>query len=110
MPIPSTDLARIEQWCLKRVPEHLRDRTRVEADATPRHVTIVEVQPSWDGRGELTRLPVARLRYTATTTLWTLYWCDRDLQFHVYEPQRPARDVQVLLDRVEKDEDGIFWG
>lgn len=110
MPIPSSDLARIQLWCLERVPEHLHDRMRVEADVTPRHVTIVDVQPPWDGQGEWVHFPVARLRYTAATGLWSLYWRDRNLAFHEYPQQRPVKQVGTLLRRIERDEDGIFWG
>lgn len=110
MPIPSADLARIQLWCHERVPEHLQDQLRVEADVTPRHVTIVEVQPPWDGVGEWTRFPVARLRYTAATGRWTLYWRDRNLEFHEYPDQHPVKTVGTLLGRIARDEDGIFWG
>jgi hypothetical protein len=34
----------------------------VEADIADRHVDIVEVPPPWDGLGEHTRFPIARLR------------------------------------------------
>jgi hypothetical protein len=110
MPIPSADLARIDLWCLERVPEHLRDRLRVEADVTPRHVTIVEVQPPWDGQGEWTRSPVVRLHYTASTERWTLFWRDQDLEFHAYPRSGPVKTVGTLLGHIARDEDGIFWG
>jgi hypothetical protein len=63
----ATDLLPIELWCREWVPEHLWPRVRVEADVEPRHVTIVEVRAPWDGVGDRTRFPIARLRYTATT-------------------------------------------
>ena len=61
VPIPETDLHRIQRWCRDRVPEHLWSQVKVEADVEPRHVTIVEVRPPWDGSGERTRFPIARL-------------------------------------------------
>lgn len=57
MAIPETDLHRIQLWCRDRVPEHLWPQVKVEADVEPRHVTIVEVRPPWDGVGEHTRFP-----------------------------------------------------
>jgi hypothetical protein len=48
--------------------------------------------------GEHTRFPIARLRYTATTGLWSLYWRDRSLKFHVYEQlAENASNVDELL-------------
>jgi Protein of unknown function (DUF3024) len=29
---------------------------------------------------------IARLRYTKTNGRWSLYWRDRNLRFHVYDP------------------------
>jgi len=93
-----------------RVPERLWDRLRVECDVTDRHATIVEVRPPWDGHGDPTRFPIARLRYTMTTGKWTLYWRDRHLRFHVYRWTRPASNVPSLLDHVADSGDPIFWG
>lgn len=110
MPIPEKDLRRIETWCRERVPESHLDQLRVEADEAPRHVTIVEVRPPWDGEDEWTRFVVARLRFTATTGLWTLYWVDRNERFHQYPRRSSSKNVQTLLNVLERDEDAIFWG
>ncbi len=61
--------------CGQRVPEHLRDQVRVECDAGPGYLTIVECRPPWrkDFGPEWTRFPIARLRYTSTTRRWALY-------------------------------------
>jgi hypothetical protein len=53
MAIPEPDLARIRRWCDGRVPEHLWDQVKVEADAATTDVTIVEVRPcgtAWANR------------------------------------------------------------
>ncbi len=63
----------------------------VEADISDRHVDIVEVRPPWDGAGEHTRFPIARLRYTKSTGPWAIYWRDRNLQFHEYKRKRPTK-------------------
>jgi len=110
VPIPDDDLLRIGTWCRERVPENLWDQVRVECEATDRHVTIYETRPPWDGQGERTQFPVARLRYSASTGLWSLYWRDPHLKFHEYTKKRPVKRVQTLLDYVGGHEDPIFWG
>lgn len=75
-----------------------------------RLVTIVEVRPAWDGAGADIREVVARLRYTETTGLWSIYWCDQNLKFHEYQRKRPTKNVQSLLDHIGSHEDPIFWG
>ena len=69
MELPETDLLRIRLWARERVPEHLWDQVKVEADVFERHVDIVEVRPPWDGVGEHTRFPIARLPYTKSTAI-----------------------------------------
>lgn len=110
MAIPETDLHRIQRWARGRVPEHLWNELRVEADVADRHVDIVEVRPPWDGVGDHTRFPIARLRFTKSTGKWSLYWRDRNLKFHLYDQKRPAKSVQGLLDYLDKSGDPIFWG
>jgi Protein of unknown function (DUF3024). len=55
-------------------------------------------------------LPVARLRYTASTRRWTLYWRDRNLRFHLYDRLPPSPSVEVLLGEIDSDPTCIFWG
>ena len=110
MTIPETDLDRIRLWCRERWPEDMWHQAKVEADVADRHVDIVEVRPAWDGVGEPIRESVARLRYTASTGQWAIYWCDSDLRFHEYKHKRPSKNVQTLLDHIENSGDPIFWG
>lgn len=60
--------------------------------------------------GKFTEGSVARFRYNRKTGLWTLYWADRNLRWHIYEHIPPARDLKVLVEEVERDPTGIFWG
>lgn len=108
--MPETDLLHINRWCRERVPEHLWDQVRVEAELADRHVTIIETRPPWDGQGDWTRFPVARLRYTVKTGQWSIYWRDRNMKFHEYTRKRPTKNVQALLDYIGSHQDPIFWG
>ncbi|WP_168916542.1 DUF3024 domain-containing protein [Microcella flavibacter] len=110
MALPEADLDRIQLWCRGIWPEHLWDQAKVEADVSARHVDIVEVRPPWNGIGEHTRFPIARLRYTASTGLWSIYWRDRNLKFHEYRRKRPTKNVQALLDHIGSHDDPIFFG
>lgn len=110
MAFPQADVDRIQAWCSGLWPEHLRDQARVEADIAARHIDIVEVRPPWDGMGGGARSPIARLRYTASTGLWSIYWCDRNLVFHEYRHERPTKNVQSLLDHIGSHNDPIFFG
>jgi Protein of unknown function (DUF3024) len=101
MPLPELDVARVQRWCAARVPEHARHQVRIECELAPRHLTIVERRAPWreDFGPEWTSFPIARLRYTAASKSWTLYWRDRNLRFHLYDLLPPSRTVEDLLTR-----------
>jgi len=108
--LPEADVRRIHAWARVRVPEHLWEQVRVEADVSGRYVDIVEVRPPWNGVGDHTRFPIARLRYTAATGQWRIYWRDGNLKFHEYQRKPPTKNVQTLLDYLDNSGDPIFWG
>lgn len=110
--MPELDVARVRRWCEQRVLPHVRDQVRVDCDAGPRHLTIVECRPPWreDMGTEWTRFPIARLRYAKAAGKWSLYWRDRHLRFHVYDRIAPSPHVDDLLQEIDRDPTGIFWG
>lgn len=73
--VPDLDLASIRQFCDGRVPAHLRDEARVEADVRGKSVTIFDCRPPWHPNlTDWSRVPVAQLRYDPANHAWTLYW------------------------------------
>jgi Protein of unknown function (DUF3024) len=110
--LPELDVERVHRWCRQRVPGHVRDQVRVECDAGPGQLTIVECRPPWreDMGAEWTRFPIARLRYTKVTRQWSLYWRDRHLRFHLYDRITPSARIDDLLHEIDRDPTAIFWG
>ena len=82
----------------------------MECDVTDRHLTVVEVRPPWDGVGEHTRFPVARLKYVAARAEWSLYWRDRNERWRSYDAAPASRSTEPLLAELDRDPSGIFWG
>ena len=87
-------------------------RSVSNATSPPRHLTICECRPPWceDLGSDWTRFPIARLHYTKATGLWALYWRDRNLKYHRYQPLEPSPQIQDLLDYLDSGADPIFWG
>jgi hypothetical protein len=110
--LPETDVARVQRWCRVRIPEHVRDKVRVEVDVAERHLTIVECRPPWreDFGPGWTRFPIARLRYVKASGLRSLYWRDRNLRFHEYGRVPATSSIEDLLAEVDRDPTAIFWG
>ena len=110
--VPELDLARIRRYCAGRIPAHVAHLVRLEVDVDGRSVTILECRPPWssDAGPAWTRFPIARLRFVASRTEWTLYWRDGNLRYHRYLRIDPSRDVGALLAEIEADPTAIFWG
>ncbi len=110
--LPELDVTRVRLWSERLIPAEARDQLRVEVDVAPRHLTIVECRPPWDddvGQG-WTRFPIARLRYTKTAGVWTLYWRDSNERFLEYDLIPPSPHISDLLDELDRDPTAIFWG
>lgn len=110
--IPDGAAERVQSWADQRIPEHVRDQIRLEVDVTDRTITILECRPPWrpDMGDEWTRFPVARLRYTKIRDEWSLYWRDRNSDFHEYDLIEPSPNLDDLLDEIDSDPTAIFWG
>ena len=87
-------------------------KSAFECAVAPRHLTILERRAPWreDYGPEWTSFPIARLRYTATTKTWILYWRDRNLKFHRYDLLDPSPRIEELLAELDRDPTAIFWG
>lgn len=95
-----------------RVPAHAAHRVRLEFSVRGNAITLVERRAPW--RPELgpewSSLKVAQLRYDAGVGAWSLYWRDRNERWHPYRFATASRDVGPLLDEIDRDPTGIFWG
>lgn len=108
--VPELDLAAVREYCEQRVPKEARDQVRIETQVAQNAVTVIERRPPWhDADDDWSEHPVARLRYTAKSGLWTLYWHDSNERWHRYQTG-PATNVRSLLDEIDHDPTGIFWG
>lgn len=110
--LPGLDVVAIRHYCEQRVPPHALHQVRTELVLTRGGATITECRAPWreDFGPEWTSRGVARLRYIATTGLWTLFWSDRNTRWHRYDLADPTPDALVLLDEVDRDPTSIFWG
>ena len=73
---------------------------------------IVERRAPWrpDFGPEWSTVGVARLRYTATKHEWTLQSAGSNGRWSRYEHINPVSRISVLLDEIDRDPTGIFWG
>jgi hypothetical protein len=53
---------------------------------------------------------IAKFTYIGTQHEWRLYCQHRDLRWHSYRALPAASSLAKLLDEVDADPTGIFWG
>lgn len=108
--LPETDVAKIREYCRTRVPARLSSQIRIEAVIRGQSVTIFDRRaPSDPILTEWSKARVAQLRHSASTHDWSLYWADRNGRWHRY-PELAPGPVDTLLNEIEADRTGIFWG
>ena len=110
--IPELDLARIRRYVDARVPPRAAHQVRLEVEIQGTAVTIVERRAPWraDLGPEWTSSPIARLRYSPTHAVWTLFWRDRNLHWHRYDRIDTAAHIDPLLAEIDADPTASFWG
>lgn len=109
---PAVDIAAVTAYCEQRVPPHALHQVRMQAIVERHAVTLVERRVPWrpEYGPEWTTSPVARLRWSVSRRDWTLYWRDRNHRFHRYPYTQSTADITTLLDEIDLDSSGIFWG
>jgi hypothetical protein len=102
----------LERFCDSRVPEHARDEVRLEFVVRRNSITLVERRAPWhpDYGTEWSSLKIAQLRYDAKARAWSLYCRDRNERWFPYTEAHAHGDVAPLLEAVDTDPTGIFWG
>jgi Protein of unknown function (DUF3024) len=96
--VPDVDLARIRQFCDSSVPVRGKSVTIFDCRA-PWHPDVTD----WS------RVPVAQLRYDPASDTWTLNCADHNSRRHRYDDIDPGT-ADELLNEINEDPTGIFWG
>ena len=104
--IESTLISYIEQ----KIPAHVRDKVRLSYRFRGNTITLFEHRPVFNKQSEWTNSAVAQFRYNPSGNKWTLYCADRNSRWHRYDDLEPAEDFDLLLQEVDEDPTGIFWG
>ena len=101
---------RLTAFCNARVPAALRNKVQVGFRIKGSEVVLFEERPDFHDPLEWREMVAAKLKYVRTQGQWRLYCQHRDLRWHEYEALPASRSFDRLLDEVDADPTGIFWG
>ncbi len=97
-------------YCATRVPAAERSKLRVSYRIDGNAVILLEERPAFHPPHDWHETPVAKFTYVGTKRQWRLYCQHRDMRWHSYEALPAASSLAELLDEVDADPTGIFWG
>ena len=102
---------RVGEFCKKRVPPHVLDKLNLSYKIRGNTVTIFENRAPWNPNiKEWTSMAVAQIRYNNENGEWTLYCADRNDRWNEYFDLEPTKNIDKILNEIDKDPTGIFWG
>ena len=114
MAFSDQQLKRIERQvgalCERRAPAHVRDEFRLRYDVNNHHVFIREARPGWRNPSEWIESDVAKLRYVAAINEWRLYWKRASGKWWLYEPYSRSKTLAAMVDEIDVDSYGCFFG
>lgn len=110
--MPDDHRAIVRRWCAAQVPDAQRDAVQVSYSERAGRITLTqrrapvfpELATEWSSS------PIAQLRFDPGTEQWTLLWPDSGGRWHRYPDESKAATPKPLLDIVDADPTGIFWG
>jgi hypothetical protein len=100
----------VGKMCKRRSPEQFRDELRLVYEVKGHDVSVYEERPDWKDARQWSSLPVAKFKYVRKDSSWKLYWMRSDMKWHLYEAPRGAKTLEALVEEVDKDPHGAFFG
>jgi hypothetical protein len=97
-------------YCESKVPLHVSDRFRVEFEIRGMEIKLFESRPHELDKSRWVSHKIARFIKKGDFNVWQLYYADRNGRWHLFEPFPEDKDIEKLLDEVERDSSGCFWG
>ncbi len=116
MPFTNDQIADINQaietilWSKRRPPLNLRDQVREGQRIEGYTVDLFLNRPRWNNPEEWIEEPIARAKYIKSRNVWKIYWMRADLKWHLYEEPGEVKQFETVLQIVDQDDNGCFWG
>ena len=101
---------KLKKYCKAKIPGHVRDKIRLTYQIKGNNVTLIEERPYFQDPSIWTESPVAQFRYNAKENEWSLYCRDRNSKWHLFTEFIPSPKFDDLLEEIDDDPTGIFWG
>jgi len=100
----------VGKFCDIRVPMRVRDQLRNGYRVDGQNLFIYESRPMWNKPSEWMDLDFAKLTYVKSKGNWKLYWKRASGKWKLYEPHSESRELGDLINTIDQDRYGCFFG
>ena len=94
----------------KRPRPELRNEIDIGFRIDNQSYEIFEIRPRFGEPNELIETEVAKATYVKSRKVWKLYWMRSDLKWISYKLLPEVKNIETVLEVIEKDVHGYFWG
>ena len=107
-----TDIIEIMENYLERVrpEESIRDQLDIGYNIDGQSIELFEIRPVWNDPSQIHHSPVAKTTFNKSKNKWKLYWMRANLKWHSYTPFPASKSLEKILEVIEQDSHGCFWG
>ncbi len=114
MPLPELIKSQVENvlasYCAAKMSPDMYDHIRLGFKFRGNSVTLFqERQTFWEPKTWVS-IVAAQFRYDRESKEWTLYCANRNSRWHLYDLVEPTTNFNALLETVDEDPIGAFWG
>ena len=100
----------VGELCKRRAPDVVKDRIRLTYTIDNQQVVISEERPFRETAAEWIVLEIAKLRYVRSRNEWQLYWKRPSGKWWLYEPHTNSKTLAAMIEEIDVDSDGCFFG
>ena len=100
----------VGELCKRRTPDHVKDTIRLTYAIFNQKVVISEERPFRDPSAQWIVLEIAKLRYVRTRNEWQLYWKRASGKWWPYEPHSRSKTLAAMIEEIDVDSYGCFFG
>jgi len=100
----------MDAYCENRIPEQVRDQIRLTHELRGNKLHLLESRQAFQRPDHWITMKIAQFEFEPENRLWTLYCFDRNSKRIPYPNCKATARLEALLDEVDADPTGIFWG
>ncbi len=115
MSLSEFEIKRIEKYVgnfveKRRPAPHRRDHVDLKFRISNQSFEIYELRARFDDPHEMLETPVAKATFVKSSKIWKLYWMRADNKWHGYKPFPESKSIEQILEAIQNDARGCFWG